>query len=91
MFIVIGIMFLGIALGYLLRKVKGIENLSKSISFTILLLLFLLGVSVGGNPEIVSNLSTLGWQAFLLAFAGTLGSVVAAGLVYRFLFKKHKL
>ncbi len=90
MFIVIGIMFSGIAAGYLLRKVEILQRIGKPISYTILLLLFLLGLSVGGNREIVNNLPSLGWQAFLLAFAGTLGSVIAAGLVYHYFFKERR-
>ena len=77
MFTVIGIMFAGIAAGYLLRKIELLQKIGKPISYTILLLLFLLGISVGANKDIVDNLATLGGQAFLLALAGTVGSVLA--------------
>ena len=73
MFTVIGIMFGGIAVGYLLRKVELLQKIGKPISYTILLLLFLLGISVGANDAIVNNLTTLGGQAFLIALAGTTG------------------
>lgn len=89
MFIVISIMFLGIGLGYVLRKIEWLQSLSKPISYTIFLLLFLLGVSVGANESIVMNLTTLGWQAFLIALAGTFGSVLAACGVYHFFFKER--
>lgn len=89
MFIVIGIMFGGIAVGYLLRKVELLQKIGKPISYTILLLLFLLGISVGANEAIVNNLATLGGQAFLIAFAGTMGSVLAAWGVYHFFFKER--
>ena len=72
MFTVIGIMFAGIAAGYLLRKIELLQKIGKPISYTILLLLFLLGISVGANKDIVDNLATLGGQAFLLALAGCL-------------------
>ena len=44
MFTVIGIMFAGIAAGYLLRKIEFLQKIGKPISYTILLLLFLLGI-----------------------------------------------
>lgn len=86
MFIVIGIMFCGIALGYLFRQKSVLQKLGKPISYTIYLLLFFLGISVGGDNEIIKNLPTLGGQGLLLAFAGTLGSVLAA-LGISFFFK----
>ena len=88
MFTVIIIMFAGIALGYLFRHKKILQKLDKPISYTIYALLFILGFSVGGNNEIINNLPSLGGQALLLAFAGTLGSVLAAWLVYKLFFKK---
>ena len=78
MFTVIGIMFCGIAVGYFFRKVELLQKIGKPISYTILLLLFLLGISVGANESIVNNLTTLGGQALLIASAGTLGSILAA-------------
>ena len=49
--------------------------------------LFSLGISVGNNREIICNLPALGGQALWLAFAGTLGSVWGAWIVYRNFFK----
>ena len=89
MFTVIGIMFAGIAAGYLLRKIELLQKIGRPISYTILLLLFLLGISVGANKEIVDNLATLGSQAFLLALASTAGSVLAGWGVYHLFFKER--
>ncbi|MDR1402107.1 MAG: LysO family transporter [Tannerellaceae bacterium] len=90
MFIVIGIMFGGIAAGYALRKAAFIQKTGNCISYTILALLFLLGLSAGGNRALIHNLPALGGQALLIAFAGTLGSVLAAWAVYHCFFKKKK-
>ena len=89
MFTVIGIMFAGIAVGYLLRRVTLLQQIGHPISYTILLLLFLLGTVVGANREIVDNLTSLGGQALLIAVAGTLGSLVAAWVVYRCFFQER--
>lgn len=79
----------GIATGYLLRNVQILQGIGTPISYTILLLLFLLGLSVGSNHEIINNLPVLGGEAFLLAFSGTLGSVLASWGVYHFFFKER--
>ncbi|WP_314949947.1 LysO family transporter [Tannerella forsythia] len=87
MFVVIGLMFAGIALGYLFRKRLILRRFSNLMGWTVYLLLFSLGISVGNNREIICNLSALGGQALWLAFAGTLGSVWGAWIVYRNFFK----
>lgn len=89
MFVVIGIMFSGIAFGYLFRKKTILQRFSNLIGWTVYLLLFSLGISVGNNREIICNLPVLGGQALWLAFAGTLGSVLAAWAVYRYFFKNR--
>ena len=60
MFTVIGIMFAGIAAGYLLRKIELLQKIGKPISYTILLLLFLLGISII-LPRWVVRHSCLPW------------------------------
>ena len=87
MFKVLIITFSGIALGYLFRRLKALQYLQKSISWTIWLLLFFFGLQVGANELVVSNLDTLGLKALLIAVAGSFGSCVAAWALYRFLFK----
>jgi uncharacterized membrane protein YbjE (DUF340 family) len=83
-------MFGGIAAGYLLRRAEPLRKVGKLISIAIYLLLFLLGITVGSNPKIMDNLAILGWQAFLIAFAGTSGSVLLAGIMYHYFFKERK-
>ena len=90
MFIVIGIMILGTGLGYLFRQVTFLQRLSPVIMITICVLLFVLGLSIGANEMIMKNLTTLGLQAFVLAFAGTAGSILAGWGVYHFFFKAKK-
>ncbi len=89
MFTVIAIMFAGIAAGYLFRNFEQLRHTGKLITVSIILLLFLLGVSVGANKEVVNNLGTLGLQALLIAIAGTAGSVLAGWGVYHFFFKER--
>ncbi|MDL2221304.1 lysine exporter LysO family protein [Parabacteroides sp. OttesenSCG-928-N08] len=90
MFAVILIMFAGIGVGYLCRKRPLLPQIGRVITVTIFLMLFMLGLSVGSNEELMNNLPTLGGQALLLASAGTLGSVLAAWAVYRLLFQGRR-
>ncbi len=89
MFTIIGIMAGGIAAGYFFRNIRLLQKIDTSIFYTILLLLLLLGISVGSNENIVNNLTTLGGQALLIALAGTAGSVLAAWAVWHFFFKRE--
>ena len=67
MFSIISTMFLGIGIGYVLRNWSILQKTEKTISLTIFLLLFILGVSIGSNSLIVNNLgSSDGKPLFLL-------------------------
>lgn len=90
MFNVIGIMLTGICIGYIFRKFEFLQKTEKSISCTIVALLFVLGLSIGSNHLIIDNLWRFGWQAAVLATAGLLGSMFAARIVYVLLFKKEE-
>lgn len=90
MFSIILTMATGGLLGYLLRRAPFLRQIEKSTSFTVCLLLFVLGLSIGSNRLIVDNLGRFGWQAALLAVAGTAGSILAASLALHVYHKKRK-
>lgn len=83
-------MLAGIFIGYFFRNVQFLQKTEKSISYTIFIMLFILGISVGSNDLIVNNLAYFGWQAFILASFGCLGSVIASWLVFNLFFKKEE-
>lgn len=84
-------MTVGIALGFLLQnKTKVIKLVDPSVNIAIYALLFLLGVSVGINQTIVSNLDTLGVKALLLMVGGVMGSVVLSYFVHKIFFKTNE-
>ena len=64
MFSIISTMFLGIGIGYVLRNWSILQKTEKTISLTIFLLLFILGVSIGSNRTIL--VSSDGKPLFLL-------------------------
>ena len=81
MFIVIACMISGMVAGYLLRKHR-VGFIHRLILTLIWLLLFLLGLEVGANEAVVRQFGKLGFEAFLLAAGGTLGSVVFAWFLW---------
>ena len=83
MFTVIGIMFVGIGIGYLLRQ-QSIPGIGKVITSLIWLLLLLLGIEVGHNEQIIRSLPTLGVEAFAIAIVCVLGSCLAAWGLWRY-------
>jgi len=82
MFNVLLFMFAGIASGNLFRKRK-IRFINELILTLIWALLFLLGLEVGVNDEVVRKFASLGIEAAVIAIAATLGSVVAAKLLWK--------
>ena len=87
MFLVLAFMLAGIFVGYMLRSYK-ISIIHRLIITLIWLLLFLLGLEVGSNSTIVNQFGKLGFEAFLLAVAGTFGSICFAGLLWLFVRNK---
>ncbi len=91
MFIVILFIFLGIGLGYTLRKkitslacisAVGKWN-SRATTWLIWLLLFMLGIEVGSNDQLISALPTLGVEALVLSSFATLGCCALAWALWR--------
>ena len=77
MFIIIGIMLTGMLLGFLLRN-KRLSWIHKIITLLIWVLLFLLGIDVGGNEAIIKGLHTLGLEALIITQAAVIGSILCA-------------
>ncbi|WP_455673021.1 LysO family transporter [Phocaeicola sp.] len=89
MFTIIGIMLTGMLLGFLLRK-QHLSWIHKVITVLIWLLLFLLGIDVGGNQDIINGLHTIGLEAVIITVAAVLGSVTAAWALWYVLYKRNK-
>lgn len=87
MFTIIGLMLTGMLLGYLLRK-RDLKKIHQIITLLIWLLLFILGIEVGSNEQIIKGLHTIGLEAVILTLGGTLGSVIAAWVLWRALYKR---
>lgn len=88
MFIFLFIMAVGVVIGYRLRFRNKIHKVSSLIHAVICLLLFILGMSIGANDLIISNLSYFCQQAALISALSMFGSSLGALLVYQLFFRK---
>lgn len=86
---IIFVALLGVVVGYLLRHIHSLQKIHTTITLTICFMLFVLGLSVGANAEIVHHLWEYGWQALLITVASMLGSVLAAYIFYHYIYTKH--
>ncbi len=77
----------GMVIGYLLSNKKKLITISnKLVTLAIYLLLLFLGISVGLNDTIISEFKIIGFQAVIITFGATFGSVILAYFVYRFFY-----
>lgn len=91
MFCVLLIMLSGILIGYFLRHFRIIPLITSKVSiYIIYLLLFVMGLSVGNNPQVIHHFGGLGALGITIAVVSTAGSVALSWVVYRYLFKPHK-
>lgn len=81
-------MAIGAIIGYSLKSKKDLSKVSTLIQIVVCLLLFILGLSVGGNKLIISNLTYYCEQAAIISVLSLVGSSVAAMLVFNLFFKK---
>lgn len=70
--------------GYMLRKVRVPELSDRLMSYTVWALLFLFGISIGGNRELVSKLHGFGAVALAVAAVTVCGSVIGGWLLWKF-------
>ena len=82
MFIVIATMSGGIIFGYLMRRHR-LTHINRLTTGFIWVLLFVLGIEVGSNPNIMKSLHTLGFESLFIAVMSTMGSVIAAMLLWK--------
>jgi len=85
-------MFSGMIIGFIFRKKRSlITAADKFAGWSIYLLLFLLGLSIGNNQMIINNFVQIGFNSILLTLSGISGSVILSFIAYRFFFKKDEV
>lgn len=75
-------LLLGVAVGAMIKfNEKQVKIISQLQTLGVLILLFVMGISVGVNPDIVNKLSEIGISALVFALLTTLMSVVVVYIV----------
>lgn len=86
MILEMGLIVAGIPAGWLLRKnAKAQAAVGQVLTWAVRILLFLLGLSLGSNMELLHQFNTLGLRAALISTLSLAGSLVCARLLGRFL------
>ena len=80
MLVIIACFIAGILAGIALRgRTRILRWVSKGTDLAVGFLLFVLGVSIGVNEEVISNLPSLGLEGFALSLGAIVGSIAAVG------------
>ncbi|SKC21286.1 LysO family transporter [Alkalitalea saponilacus] len=90
--IVIGLFLIGLIAGRFFKSYSIVrKRASLFMMWSVYLLLFFLGISVGNNPDVIENIPQLGWQAFLLSLGAVMGSVVFVALLMLLFHRNNRL
>jgi uncharacterized membrane protein YbjE (DUF340 family) len=73
---------MGIILGYSFKNYT-ISFINQLINVLIWTLLFILGLEVGSNSDIIKNLKFVGIDAFVISVGAILGSVLMAWILWK--------
>ncbi len=86
---VVAIMLSGMAIGFLLRK-RRLRVVPHAVTVLIWLLLFFLGVEVGGNPQVIEGITSLGLEALWLSLTGLAGTVLFSWALWRWVSRNRR-
>jgi len=77
-------LILGFIIGYVMRRNHVRIKIDRYLVFSVIILLFLIGVNLGSNKDIIKNIMILGIQSFILAITSVIGSAIIAYMVSRY-------
>lgn len=81
----LGILILGGVIGYTDKIGKRLEaNLDKVQNICLLFLLFVMGITIGINKEVISNLFSIGFKAGVISLFTVSFSIICVGLIAKF-------
>lgn len=91
MWLILLFLVVGTVAGFLLRKLRNFSKAADQVTtYIIYLLLFIMGLRVGSDREIMDHIDTIGFQSFLIALFAIAGSVVLSKITYHYFFRNEK-
>lgn len=73
----LGMLLIGAGIGYFNMTHKKLDQaLGKLQLLALIVLLFTMGIRLGGNPLVLEGMVTIGMSSFVLALGGVIGSVL---------------
>ncbi|WP_353096719.1 LysO family transporter [Tissierella praeacuta] len=82
----LGILTLGGLIGYYDKVSEKLQsNLNKIQNLCLLFLLFMMGITIGINNEVISNLFSIGFKAVIIAVFTVVFSIIFVRLVRKFI------
>lgn len=84
MIYLISTLLLGFLVGWVYRKLDRFKPIiTRLYSLTVVLLLFSMGVTVGANRSLITELPTIGLNAFMFTIATIAGTIILTLLIIR--------
>lgn len=78
---------LGFITGYIIRHKHLRVKIDNYLVFSVIVLLFLIGINLGNNENVIKNIIVLGIQSFVLAITSIIGSAITAYVISRYVKK----
>lgn len=82
------ILFIGMLIGYFCAGKKFTHYSEQGIKYAVFVLLFVFGISIGSNSQIILHVWEVGGQALTIALLGMVGSLIASYLAQRYFLQK---
>lgn len=82
------LLIIGIGIGFLTQRHPLVHKTERAAQIIVCTLLFVFGLSLGNNRELLSQLGHYGYHALSIAALAMLGSLVAAAIAQRLFFGK---
>lgn len=84
---ILALLAAGIPVGFVLRRHKSVlKGADRIVSFSVYVLLFLLGAALGSNKSLMAQFSEMSYAAIVITSGAFIGSALASVVVFKLFF-----